>query len=266
MPGDEPVSGGPTRDERAGDEPTNRGPTSGEGAGGGPTSGEGAGDGPTRGERAGDEPTNGELARGGLHRRAMRLEWGTNAWNGLEVFVAVGLGVAARSLALVAFGLDSLVEVFATLVVIRHLGDTREDRGDVRTHRALRRIAAAFWLLAAYLLVSGGRGLAAHDVARHSPAGIAYLAVTAVVMFGLARQKKKVAAAMGSEPLAREAAMTFLDGCLSVGIMAALAANMGLGWWWADAAAAVAVAGLAIREGTESWRQGAPHAEGDAAR
>ena len=222
------------------------------------------GDEPTGDEPTRDEPTRDRPAGGGLHRRAMQLEWGTNAWNSLEVFVAVGLGVAARSLALVAFGLDSLVEVFATLVVIRHLGDAGEDRGDVRTHRALRRIAGAFWLLAAYLLVSGGRGLVAHDVPRHSPAGIAYLAVTAVVMFGLARQKKKVAAAMGSEPMAREAAMTFLDGCLSVGIVAALAANMGLGWWWADAAAAVAVAGLAIREGIESWRQGAPHTEGDA--
>ena len=177
----------------------------------------------------------------------------------MEVFVTLGLGLAAGSLALIAFGLDSLVEIFASTVVIRHLWDDRVDPGDERTHRALRRIAVGFWVLAAYLTVAGGRSLALHEIPGHSLAGICYLGLTACVMFGLARVKGRVAVAIGSEPLADEARMTFLDGCLSVGILAALAINMGLDWWWADPAAALGVAGLATREGFRSWNESTPH-------
>jgi divalent metal cation (Fe/Co/Zn/Cd) transporter len=194
-----------------------------------------------------------------LRRRALRLEWVTNAWNTMEVFVTVGLGIAAGSLALIAFGLDSLVEVFASMVVIWHLRDSSFDVEDRRTHRALRLIAAAFWLLAVYLMVASGRSLARHEVPGHSPAGAAYLGVTACVMFGLAHIKKAVAIELGSEPVTKEASMTFLDGCLSVGILAALVANITFGWWWGDATAAIGVAIFAGREGLESWRAGAPH-------
>lgn len=194
-----------------------------------------------------------------LRRLALRLEWATNGWNAMEVFVTVALGVASGSLALIAFGLDSLVEIFASVVVIWHLGDDTTDLEDRRTHLALRLIAVAFWVLAAYLFISGSRSLARHEVPGHSPAGIAYLGVTAVVMFSLAVVKRRVARRMGSEPLASEASMTFLDGCLSLGILAALATNMGLGWWWADATAALAVGVLALHAGTRSWLDGAPH-------
>ncbi len=198
---------------------------------------------------------------GELRRRALRLEWVTTAWNSLEVVVTVALGVRARSLALVAFGLDSLVEIFATLIVIGHLGG-RLPGPKLHGGRALRLIAGAFWLLAAYLLVSGSRSLAGHARPGHSPAGIAYLAVTAVVMFALAARKRRIATAMGSGPMSHEASMTFLDGGLSVGILAALAVDAGLGWWWADATAAVAVAVLAVREGFEAWRDAAAEAAG----
>jgi divalent metal cation (Fe/Co/Zn/Cd) transporter len=190
----------------------------------------------------------------------MQLEWATNAWNVMEVFVTVSLGVAAGSLALIAFGLDSLIEVFASTVVILHLRDTRPDRGDRRTHRALRLIAGAFFALGAYLVVAGVRSLVLGERPGDSPLGIVYLSITAVVMFTLARSKRRLAGAMGSEPLGREATVTFLDGCLSVGILSALLANSLLGWWWADAIAALGVAGFAVHEGVGSWRQGAPHA------
>ena len=194
-----------------------------------------------------------------LRTRALRLEWTTNGWNTMEVFVTVGLGVAAGSLALIAFGLDSLVEVFASTVVIWHLRDPTADPDDERTHRALRLIAAAFWVLAAYLLVASIRGLVVRNVPEHSPVGAAFLSVTAVVMFSLAHLKRKTASTMGSEPLEKEASMTFLDGCLSVGIVAALVANIAAGWWWADAAAAIAVALYALKEGVDTWRESAPH-------
>jgi len=194
-----------------------------------------------------------------LQRRALRLEWVTNAWNLMEVVVTVTLGIRAGSLALIAFGLDSLVEVFASTVVIVHLRDGRPDVGDRRTHRALRLIAAAFFTLSGYLIVVSVRSLILANRPSGSPFGVAYLAVTACVMFGLAVLKRDTSRAMGSEPLGREAAMTFLDGCLAVGILVALVLTSTAGWWWADAVAAFGVGCYAARAGVSSWRQGAPH-------
>jgi divalent metal cation (Fe/Co/Zn/Cd) transporter len=194
-----------------------------------------------------------------LRREALRLEWGTNAWNVMEVGVTVTLGLMSGSLALIAFGLDSLVEVFASTVVIVHLRDTGPDPGDQRTHRALRLIAVAFFLLSLYLLVASTRSLLAGSRPDDAPFGIAYLAVTALVMFALAHRKRVVARRLGSEPLDREAAMTFLDGCLATGILTALALSWWAGWWWADAVAAAGVGAYAAHAGVASWRQGAPH-------
>ena len=180
----------------------------------------------------------------------------------MEVVVTISLGWQARSLALIAFGLDSLVEIFASTVVIWNLRDERHDPGDRRIHRALRLIAGAFWTLAAFLTVMTVRSLALGERPDQSPLGIGYLAVTAVVMFALARLKRTTAADLASETLGAEAAMTFLDGCLSVGILTALVLNALLGWWWTDATAALVVAGFAVNEGVEHWRESAPdHAE-----
>ena len=197
-----------------------------------------------------------------LRRRGIRLEWATNAWNVLEVFISIGLGIQARSLALVAFGLDSVVEVFASVVVIRDLSDVRRDPGDRRIHRSLRLLAVAFWLLGAVLLVAGARSLHLASRPLDSPAGIAWLALTAAVMFGLAALKRLTGRRMVSETLVAESAMSFLDGCLSSGVLLALALNSTLGWWWADAGAALVVAGFAVSEGVRHWRDSAPHADG----
>ena len=177
----------------------------------------------------------------------------------MEVVVTISLGVEAGSLALIAFGLDSVVEIFASTVVIRNLRDDRRDPGDRRVHRSLRLIALAFWVLAAFLIAMSLRGLLRGDRPDSSPFGIAYLAVTAVAMFGLARLKRVTADQFASEPLRAEAAMTFLDGRLSTGILIALMLNSWLGWWWTDAVAALLVAGFAISEGIGHWRESAPH-------
>lgn len=194
-----------------------------------------------------------------LRLRGLRLEWATNGWNAMEVVVTIALGWQARSLALIAFGLDSLVEIFASTVVIWNLRDDRHDPGDRRIHLALRLIAGAFWTLAAFLTVMSVRSLALGDRPDESPLGVAYLAITAIVMFGLARLKRTTASELGSETLRAEAAMTFLDGCLSTGILTALVLNAQLGWWWTDATAALVVAGFAVNEGVEHWRTSAPH-------
>ena len=196
---------------------------------------------------------------GALRRRGVRLEWATNAWNAMEVVVTITLGVQAGSLALIAFGLDSVVEIFASTVVIRNLHDERSDPGDRRVHRALRLIAVAFWMLAAFLAVMSVRGLVRHDRPDSSPLGVAYLAITACVMFGLAGLKRSTARALVSEPLHAEAAMTFLDGCLSISVLVALVLNASLGWWWTDAVAALLVAAAAFNEGIGHWRESAPH-------
>ena len=177
----------------------------------------------------------------------------------MEVVVTIALGVQAGSLALIAFGLDSIIEIFASMVVIRNLHDERSDPGDRRVHHSLRLIAVAFWVLGTFLVIISTRALIQGDRPANSPLGIAYLSVTAFAMFGLARLKRVTGDALGSEPLQAEAGMTFLDGCLSTSILAALVLNAWLGWWWTDAGAALLVAGFAINEGVKRWRESAPH-------
>ena len=185
------------------------------------------------------------------------LQWATILWNCLEVFVTVGLGIAARSLALVAFGMDSLIEVFASLVVVWHLRLDDDHQGAHQDRRALRLVAIAFGLLAVSLVVASVRSLVVGVEAGTSPLGIAYLAVTAVVMFTLAAWKRRVGRRLNSEPFLAEADMTFLDGWLATSILAALALNVAFGWWWADPLAAVLVAVVAAREAVEGWNDSA---------
>lgn len=182
--------------------------------------------------------------------RGVRLEVVTIAWNAGEVFVTVGLGIAANSLALVAFGLDSLVEIFASVVVLVHLRDP--ERTDTRrAARALRRVGLAFVALAVVLAASATTRLALGSRPDESPIGIGYLAATIVVMLLLARGKAAVGRSLGDHPLAAEARMTLLDAALASAVLAALALEVIGGWWWADPLAALAVATVALAEGRE---------------
>lgn len=191
-----------------------------------------------------------------LQRRGIRLEWATTGWNLMEVFVTIGLGLAARSLALVAFGLSSMIEVFASIVVIWHLREGRDPAPHL-TRLAFKLIGIAFFALALFLFVTSVRSLVLGLHPGESPIGIAYLGLTAAVMFTLAGIKRRTAGAMDSGPLEAEASMTFLDGCLCIGILTALGANIVFGWWWADAAAALGIGVFAAREGLESLREAA---------
>jgi divalent metal cation (Fe/Co/Zn/Cd) transporter len=187
-----------------------------------------------------------------LLARGRRLQYATIAWNLMEVVVTVGLGIVAGSLALIAFGLDSLVEVFASVVVIWFIANHHQER---RARRALRLVGVAFAVLAAYLIAASVYSLVQADAAESSPLGVAYLAATACVMFGLAKTKRALATAAHSEPLAAEARMTFLDGCLASGILVALVLNAALGIWWADPAAALLVAAFCVREALDNWQE-----------
>lgn len=179
------------------------------------------------------------------------------AWNAGEAVLTIALGTVAGSLALIGFGTVSIVELFASGVVVWHVrSDESEQPG--RTKTALRLISVAFLVLAVALIVAAVNDLASGRRAGESPWGIAYLAVTAVVMFGLAAVKRSTATALGSEPLASEATVTFLDGLLSVTTLLGLALNAVFGWWWADPVAALLVALAALNEARESWSEATP--------
>ncbi len=189
-----------------------------------------------------------------LGRRGRRLEYATTAWNSLEAVVAIATGLAAHSLALVAFGLDSCVEVFSSIVVLWHLGGAPEAADPARARRAVRLIAAAFAVLGIYLLVQAVRGFVTRITPESSPLGTAFIAATVVVMFLLAWGKRRTGQALDNRPLIANASMTFIDGCLATGILIALMADRLFGWWWADPLAAAIVGLVALSEARENWR------------
>jgi divalent metal cation (Fe/Co/Zn/Cd) transporter len=196
-----------------------------------------------------------EATEARLTRRALLLEYATIAWNVGEAVFTITLGSIAGSLALIGFGTVSIVEVFASAVVVWHVrsGDDGDHRS--RTGLALRLIAGAFALLAVALIAAAVGDLTSGRIPGESPWGIAYLAITAVVMFGLAILKRRTATGLGSEPLHSEATVTFLDGVLSTTTLAGLALNAYVGWWWADPTAALLVGIAALNEARETWNE-----------
>ena len=199
-----------------------------------------------------------------LRQRGLRLVWATIVWNLFEVFITIGLGVAAGSIALVAFGTDSMVEVFASLVVVWHSRDLLVMEETDRTRRSLWLISVSFFVLGVVLIIGAVFRIIEGTVPDESPLGIAYLAVTAVVMLTLAILKQRTAAALGSDPLGAEAHITYLDAVLAVSVLLSLVLNAAFEWWWADPIAALAIAAIALREGHEHWEEAQAMDTGDA--
>lgn len=193
--------------------------------------------------------------RSELQQRALRLEYATIAWNVGEAFLTIALGTVAGSLALIGFGTVSVVEVFASSVVVWHLKPGHDEDHAGRTRLALRLTAIAFLVLAVVLTIAAVSDLASGRQAGESPWGIAYLAITALVMFGLAALKRRTAIGLDSAPLKSEATLTFLDGMLSTATLIGLALNAYIGWWWADPTAAILVALAAFNEARENWHE-----------
>jgi len=190
-----------------------------------------------------------------LDRRALTLEYVTIAWNVGEAVLTFVLGTIASSLALISFGTVSVVEVFASSVVVWHLRSSGGDGHAERSRFALKLIAGAFALLAVTLIVAAVNDLMSGRKAGGSPWGIAYLTVTAFVMFGLFGLKRSTARKLDSQPLHSEATVTFLDGVLATTTLAGLALNAYAGWWWADPVAGMLVGLAAINEARETWQE-----------
>ena len=180
-----------------------------------------------------------------LLRRGYVLESITLGWNVIGVVVLVAAAVAARSVALAGFGLDSLLEIGASTVVMWELAGTGLDR----QRRALRLIGLGFLILAAYLTVQSAVVLVTRFAPQPSPIGIAWTGATALVMFALAAAKAQTGRALGNPVLLAEGRVTMIDAILATAVLVGLVLNATLGWWWADPLAALILVYYAVREG-----------------
>ncbi len=188
-------------------------------------------------------------SRARLLRRGLRLEYATLGWNMVEIGFLVAAAASARSVALAGFALDSCIEIFASIVVVWQLKGTVDA---ARERRAVRMIGFAFFVLAVYIVVQAAVSLALDIRPDSSPAGIAWLAATCVVMFALAAGKARTGASLGNPVLQAEAKVTVVDGTLAAAILVGLLLNALLGWWWADIAAGAILVVYGVREGIHS--------------
>jgi divalent metal cation (Fe/Co/Zn/Cd) transporter len=189
-----------------------------------------------------------------LRRRGLWLEYATLGWNVVGSVLVLLAAAAARSVALAGFGLDSLIEIVASLVVVWQL---QEMQAVERERRALRIIGDAFLLLALYIAVQSTYVLAAEARPHGSLVGIVWLALTAVVMLALAAGKRATGRALGNRVLETEARVTMIDGLLAAAVSVGLLLNAAVGWWWADPAAAFLIVYYCVREGRYALREAA---------
>jgi divalent metal cation (Fe/Co/Zn/Cd) transporter len=188
-----------------------------------------------------------------LRRRALRLEYFTIGWNAAEAVVAILAGWLAGSIALVGFGLDSIIESISGITLLWRLRQQGELEAEAES-RALRIVGLTFFLLAAYVTYEAVGDLWRRTEPRESLVGIALAAVSLVVMPVLGHRKRGVARQLGSRALAADAMETYLCSYLCFALLLGLSLNAALGWWWADPVAALAMVGFMIREGIEAFR------------
>jgi divalent metal cation (Fe/Co/Zn/Cd) transporter len=195
----------------------------------------------------------GATDRARLERRARLLAHSGNAWHVIEFAVALAAGIAAGSIALIAFGADSLVEVLAGSVIVWLFTSDRGSSAQSE-RRAQQLIASSFFLLAAYVTAESSRDLAEGHRPSASWIGVGLAAFTAPTMPLLAHAKRRVGHALGSPATVSEASQNQLCAYLSVALLVGLLLNAIWGIWWADPAAALVIAAVAVNEGRDSWR------------
>jgi divalent metal cation (Fe/Co/Zn/Cd) transporter len=191
--------------------------------------------------------------RSRLVARAKLLAWLGVGWHGIEAAIAVGAGLFAGSIALVGFGVDSLIESIAGLVLLWRFAASRVGSQKAET-RAQKVIGASFYLLAVYVGVEAMLTLLAGDRPDPSWVGVGLAAVTLITMPPLAIAKGRIGDQLGSSATKSEGRQNMLCAYLSAALLVGLGANALLGWWWADPLAALLIAGVAAKEGSASWR------------
>ena len=188
-----------------------------------------------------------------LVRRARLLAWSSLVWMTAEGVIAVAAGIAAGSIALIGFGIDSAIEGIASVIIIwRFWG--RRALSETAERRAQKLVAVSFFLLAPYIAFESVRVLVTGHEAETSWLGIGLTIASAALMpaFGIA--KRRVGAQLGSAATAAEGTQNMLCAYLSVAVLVGLLGNALFGAWWLDPLAALFIAYVAVREGIESWR------------
>jgi divalent metal cation (Fe/Co/Zn/Cd) transporter len=184
-------------------------------------------------------------------KRGRRLEYFTLGWNMVEAGVAIGAGWLASSIALVGFGVDSLIECTSGAILLWLLASPAHD--ERRERLALRLVGVSFFLLAAYVCFEAVKSLVTSEAPETSVPGIVLSAVSLIVMPLLARAKRRVAADLGSHALKADSRQTDICAYLSAILLGGLALNALFGWWWADPIAALIMVPIIMREGFEAW-------------
>ncbi|WP_406246448.1 cation diffusion facilitator family transporter [Microbacterium sp. M] len=187
-----------------------------------------------------------------LHRRIRLIVGITIGYNLIEAIVALSAGAAASSAALLGFGLDSTIEVLSAAAVAWQFTRRDPERWEKPT---LRVIAVAFFALAAWVAVSAVLTLSGiWDEPSHSPLGIGVAVVSVIVMPFLSLWERRTGRELGSASAVADSKQTMICTYLSAAVLIGLLLNLWFGWWWADALAALVIAGFAIHEGIEAWR------------
>ena len=186
-----------------------------------------------------------------LRRRGLYLAVFIIVWDVIEAGVAVTAGLAAGSIALIGFGIDSSIEVFAASVVVWQL----RGASDERRQRALQLIGTTFFLLAAYVSVEAVRDLITMDKAGESLVGIVLNIVALVVMVPTAIAQRRTGRDLGNDVLIAQSTETWMSNYLSLAVLLGLGLNAAVGWWWADPVVALGIAALAVKSGVEAWHE-----------
>jgi divalent metal cation (Fe/Co/Zn/Cd) transporter len=190
--------------------------------------------------------------------RGLRLEYFTVAWNVVEGLVSVWAAVAASSVALLGFGIDSFVETTSGLILIWRLGaergarDAEEvERLDQRAHKL---VGLSLFLLAAYIAFDAAKALISRERPEPTAVGIGITALSLAAMWWLAHAKRRTAMRLGSRALEADSFQTTACFWLSLFTLAGIGLNAALGWWWADPVAALGMTWFIVSEGREAWR------------
>jgi divalent metal cation (Fe/Co/Zn/Cd) transporter len=186
-----------------------------------------------------------------LGRRAQLLAAASVSYNVIEAVIAITAGLVAGSIALVGFGLDSIVEVSSGLII---LWQFRHPLPESRERRALRLMALSFFALAAYVTFESVRALATGHDAEPSPVGIGLAAASLLIMPFLSWAQRRTGRSLGSNAVVADSTQTLLCTYLSAVLLAGLVLNATLGWSWADPIAGLVIAAVAVREGLEAGR------------